>query len=1253
MKDAFQISTWMISSDHLVRWTELNKRESEQVFPALIRRLLDATPEATEISMPSDNSIVKSGYDGSAFLTSGSKLLPSGKLVFEIGTNKDIKGKANKDFESRRSTAAADVTFVFATPRKWQGKEDWAALRRSEKLFKDVRVLDADDFEHWLQLAPMVQIWFSEFLDIDLLGAESLSAWWARFSGSTSPALPNSLYLAGREGEVRQFSDFVEGKPGQLVIESASSDDILGFLTAVFDERIQNQLPDPVIVESDVLWKHICSLPGPGVLIPTFESPEVQIAIGSGKHVVLIKDESKSRLHTPEVFLPRVDRSGAEKALVSAGFSSEEAGKLAVLARRSLPAFKRRVSLMPEERSLVWTDPSSASTLSKLLVAGRWCESPGDFEVLEELTDLDTAEVTECLSNLRQGSDPVLLNSGRVWSFVSAEEAFIELLPRFNFRLQETWVSIATKVLSEPDPLEGLDQLERALSGLPGRVYSSVLRRGVAESIAIVASVSTGNSVANGIRAVSDRVVAEVLRRVRDPNDGLSWIGITDVLPILAEASPEAFLLALEEDLANEDPTVAILFEELSDPLRLGPSAHYPALLGALEVLCWSPEFVARSIRILAQLADFPLVANLANSPVASMGSVLCGWLPRNQLDNELRGELLTACYAISPKTARALLHELWPSNQWMVFGSYRPRFRDWLTSSEQVTYGQLAEFIDLLADKAIEWATDEPSYLEWLIEAVETSSSIEASNRLIDYLETRVISNSLGVPSCFDLLAYVSAAVDKHERYSDASWAMPFELRKRFKRLCALLDPSGDHSRALNIFAWDSLLDGLDSSDAKYQDEIDRKRCDVVEQILATPDGWNVLEEITKRAEDAGAIGRALSCKEGLKTLGNMTRWLESDDRNLNWAAKTWVGEWLLCGGPEVVNMALELGSLSGVARTKFVHCIPKVGTYWDVLAAWPDEYSEYWQSGWFDVIRAEDLSQATQELLRRNRGSTAAIIVAHALDAPRSSDEEEVDVELVISSLRGAIVSRGDLQRLDAYQVGAMLNYLEQKSVGQETLAALEYAFFSWLEGFHEPKALNLLLATDPTLFVKLVCLAFKGRNEIVCERTQESDRCIVEAAWSVVNGWTGFPGRNDDGSANPRILECWVVEARKKLHESDRADIGDQMIGRSFVNALEGKDGIWPEEPIRDLVESLASQQIETGMIIGQMNARGVTSRGIYEGGTQERDLADHYLENAKSIEIRWPRTAAVLREIGRQYERDAAHEDVQAEVAQDFN
>jgi hypothetical protein len=45
----------------------------------------------------------------------------------------------------------AMTTFVFVTPRRWNAKTKWLKTRRAEKFWRDVRVLDVDDLEAWLE----------------------------------------------------------------------------------------------------------------------------------------------------------------------------------------------------------------------------------------------------------------------------------------------------------------------------------------------------------------------------------------------------------------------------------------------------------------------------------------------------------------------------------------------------------------------------------------------------------------------------------------------------------------------------------------------------------------------------------------------------------------------------------------------------------------------------------------------------------------------------------------------------------------------------------------------------------------------------------------------------------------------------------------------------------------------------------------------------------------------------------------------
>ncbi len=133
----------------------------------------------------------------------------------------------------------------------------------------------------------------------------------------------------------------------------------------------------------------------------------------------------------------------------------------------------------------------------------------------------------------------------------------------------------------------------------------------------------------------------------------------------------------------------------------------------------------------------------------------------------------------------------------------------------------------------------------------------------------------------------------------------------------------------------------------------------------------------------------------------------------------------------------------------------------------------------------------------------------------------------------------------------------------------------------------------------------------------------------------------------------MQEWVKQARLQLSDLDRADIGDELIGQTFAQAPVDADGIWPPVPVRDLIESIGSRNLENGAITGRLNSRGVTWRGVYDGGSQERTLAEQYKQWSLEVQVHWPRTARILRAIAESYERDAVREDERAQLDQDLD
>ena len=183
-------------------------------------------------------------------------------------------------------------------------------------------------------------------------------------------------------------------------------------------------------------------------------------------------------------------------------------------------------------------------------------------------------------------------------------------------------------------------------------------------------------------------------------------------------------------------------------------------------------------------------------------------------------------------------------------------------------------------------------------------------------------------------------------------------------------------------------------------------------------------------------------------------------------------------------------------------------------------------------------------------------------------------------------------------------------QKSgqLSDAVLGRLEWQFLPLLDSSHLPLTLNKLLQNDPSFFADLVKCAFKAENEPAdqapatdeSERVDEASLNRARYALDLLSKWKEMPGRREDTTLDERQLGQWVNEARKLNAANQRQRVGDIQIGRMLALSLQGKDGIWPEEAVRDLIEHSKSRDLESGLHMGKFNSRGVYSKAPADGG-----------------------------------------------------
>jgi hypothetical protein len=112
-----------------------------------------------------------------------------------------------------------------------------------------------------------------------------------------------------------------------------------------------------------------------------------------------------------------------------------------------------------------------------------------------------------------------------------------------------------------------------------------------------------------------------------------------------------------------------------------------------------------------------------------------------------------------------------------------------------------------------------------------------------------------------------------------------------------------------------------------------------------------------------------------------------------------------------------------------------------------------------------------------------------------------------------------------------------------------------------------------------------------------------------------------------------------------EEKRLNVVYSYIGRALAHSVE-LDGVWPQRPVADVIEWLKSEDMEQGIRMERYNMRGVYTKALYEGGTQERELAERYRSWATQIPGSHVRTRALLTAIAESWEADGKRADEEA-------
>ena len=955
--------------------------------------------------------------------------------------------------------------------------------------------------------------------------------------------------------------------------------------------------------------------------------------------------------------LPRLGRDDTSGALTEMGLPKSRVDDLVGKTARRLAVLRR---FLIEEAGFPEPDWATKATYSlvALVLLGQWEEdNEGDRQIIEYLIGKPFADIEDELAAIAGIPDSPVVKVERRWRFTSHEEAWNILAPRLTQTYATRFKELAATVLGQVSPAFELPPGERYMAPVLGKSlpHSSTLREGIARTLALMGVNPERAKNADSVRHLPLLVVREALS---EGKGWQIWSTLDRDLPTLAEAAPDAVLDAVERDLAANPSPFAELFGQGGDPLFAG--MPHAGLLWALERIAWSADHFSRVAMILARLAEYEPEGNNGNRPTESLSSLFLPWIRFSDTPDSHRLETLKALTDRHPQPGWNLLVKIYPSGHDMTGDHPLPRWRPWGQDvASSLTNQEIWDYIDVIGEyllNGVRYDAEKWTDMTTIVADLAPEIRAQALSSLLEQAD--VLSQQ---PASVALWHRIRLELNRHRSYPDAEWAMVAdEVALLANAYARLAPPDVVRSHSWLFDHWPELPNPLPSHPPSMEDQenqIFEAQEDAIRAVYARG-GEASIARLAEEAKLPRAVGNAaarsfdsgLAVSLALPHIGVEAPKLRDFAHGIlvrlsyqsGWEALEPVLDQLREEDPGHNQVAALY--LSAPANTET----------WQRLASESQEVQKvYWNT--IPVLQIsrespEGLAFAVRRLIETRR----ALDLVEFLSITSVSDELVVQVLVQVAIDHANGIEAGRQHQINAYAIGSLFEKLDSSdNVSDELIARLEIPYIQMMHEWKRRPVLYRQILRHPSVFADFISWRFKRSDGQVDDDVDEATRrnrahAAVRIFWEL----RGLPGLGDNGAVDREVLGEWVREARRLCRDRSRGDIGDQKIGQILANAPVGSDGAWPCEPVRDLLDRVGSQQIGRGFTTGKFNLRGVTRRGIFEGGEQERSLSDVYRADAAKIAFSWPFTAQLLRTLADGYESDARQFDWESDWRDQF-
>ena len=1238
-----------ISALEIRQWGETRQAEAE--LPELVSRLIRSELAASgSVRAPSDERIVEPGPDIAVNAPRATRHIPRGPSVWEVSTAGKVRKKATKDL-NRHGVPAGwqrdETSWVFVTTVPWAGKDEWIFQQQAKHPWRSIRVFDATDLKTWIDESLGVQLWLMDRMGRSPRGFQPLSVAVLDWCSAAKPALDASLLKSSVDRHFTAWLDWIRSGPGtplRIIGESRGEARLL--LQALIERGNAHLSETPIeglcVDTEEELCQLLNSPPDEVVVVPMNENVRELAVAHRGTIRVVLPDTGQPQV-SGSLNVLRAGPRAVRDFLVGKGIDT---GCAAQLDRASGGSVSVLRSLRLQDRTRAQS-PKVSKRQSQVLAAaglfGIWdAGSNADCRVVLRLTgqqrDEDVEEAWTELLYLPE--TPVWMDGDRrgvnsrldIWHRFTKDKITTQSIDRF-------FDAVATVLQQAPlDRLGQRPMLPEEYQQLRDSQVSSELLQGLAQGLVLLAEF--GKDIDRRLvgSPVSKRVEAAVFTALKGMTvDRLR--ALSEVMPLLAESAPRAFLSAMETDLEQTDSAQKALLnfrwdasesEHPSELLRNTNALRYRSLLMvAYETLAWFPKYAERAIDLLGKLADEDVLDHHGGQPRQSLAKLLKPWNRGSVLDSERHCAVLRKLAENHSEWAFEFVRSCLPRYHDTADQANLPLWRgrsDWADSNRSAEHRIAVQ--RTAADILVQHATKSERTILASISALEELPEAEAErvwNSVAAWGASEGRSNEERTRLVRYVTAFAEGAIMQHSREQD---------RESARRVLKELAPFPVIAPDLWLFKGDAAIWEQRPEDAGWEvtdDRLARKRRSALQRVWESggieailslvSEVWNtvllgaIASHVLPRDDINAAVVKALQAGgdearspmrwfiQGLldgmddldaNTLEDVVRSTEFAERNPNW---------LPC---LLARLPFEVGT-SRADRLSAEELV----LYWQQFdsggPAVPSERKDWLIAGLCSAKRP----QAALLALRGNfKGARTESLQKLINTLPQSKEQDSGNVDPLLKGLVAAIRNRPDLSSAEA--------------------AGIEFIFFEILKPDDMP-ALARAVANDPTWFQEALMLCVERRDQAKdapkWQGFRENAPEGLRRRFCRIFRWLPrLPGTTSTGYEVDLGL-AWVKAIQSFADEHNRREVAETFLGQAFGSAGFHKDGS-PTEELTRLLERVRCARIEEGIAMAVADQLGPVLLPADDAGQPYRTRAEFYRKLEERYRDSAPRTARVM-------------------------